>query len=320
MSTTHPTNETTEWDDLQRKFGNLPPLPKEVKEEEIYLQTIDKLENENALEKKSLNELKLLEEDCVDEEYLKIIQKYKNDRINETRKNRALEVFGDVYEISKDNFITHVNETSKYNPLQRLEEEENMNHDERNKDMKNKKNTKGTYVIVHMYSENVIACKIINNILNELAKKHKYVKFTKGVYNKIIENYPESKLPTILIYYNGVCVHQICNLLMYFNGGINSLNAKKFEQFLKKYNIFKIREQTCGKLSDDSEEDSEEERNRTSAKSKKQYTTFNMFSRRKHNNDHSDESDEDDQDSSDERQKNSKTYASSHFDKQTKYY
>ncbi|CAD2109997.1 phosducin-like protein, putative [Plasmodium vinckei] len=302
MSTTNPTIETTEWDDLQRKFGNLPPLEKEIKEEEIYLKTIDRIENENIFENKNLEELKILEEEHQDDEYLKIINKYKMDRINEINKNRLLDRYGDVYEISKETFITQINEASKYNPLN------NINNNEEINELKEKKKT-GTYVVLHLYSDNVIACKILNKILKEIAIKHKYIKFTKGVYNKIIENYPENKLPTILIYYNGTCMHQICNLINNINGGLNNLNLKSFENFLKKYNILK--QQKCANITNSSSNentdssDSDTEKRKKNIRTQKQYMSFNLFSNRNEEYDSS----------SNESEMKSKGYSSSLMDR-----
>ncbi|KJP87158.1 hypothetical protein AK88_03205 [Plasmodium fragile] len=302
MSTTNPTRETTEWDDLQRKYGNLPPLEKEVKEEEIYLSTLDKLERINPLEKKNLQELTLLEESCVDEEYLKIVERYKANRMKEINKSRALDVFGEVYEISKDNFLAEVNEASRRNPLaehggRSLEstrgDEEDLEQDEQEAAPAERADAaNGTHVVIHLYSDNVVACRVINNILSQMAKKYKYVKFTKGVYTRIIQNYPESKLPTLLIYYNGTCIHQICNLLSSIKGGVNNLSVKNFEQFLAKYNIFRspsswmhsgqsVSDHTAHSSDADSEDGGRYANKGNRVRTNKQYTSFNMF-RTKH--------------------------------------
>ncbi|VWU50198.1 phosducin-like protein, putative [Hepatocystis sp. ex Piliocolobus tephrosceles] len=352
MSTTNPTQETTEWDDLQRKFGNLPPLKKEIKEEEIYLKQLDKVENIDILENKNLNELKILEEECHDEEYLKIIEKHKNDRLNEINMNRLLNIYGEVYEISKDTFLVEINEASKKNPLEKLEQVSvhndyvkkengkditnkldstynNNNNDNDNNNFRNKKKqTRGTYVVIHMYSDNVIACKVLNKILNEIAIKHKYIKFTKGIYNKVIENYPETRLPTILIYYNGVCIHQITNVLNYIKGGINNLNVKSFEKLLNKYNILKINnhknesgkrhsssDNTDNEHSDNNENNYSKNK-KNNIKSKKQYTSFNMF-QRKYNNSEEDSEENNGEDSDTSSRENlirSRGYASSYLD------
>lgn len=304
----------------------MPPLQKEVKEEEIYLNKLEKLEGVNPLEKKNLHELTLLEENCVDEDYLKIIEKHKANRIKEINRSRALDVFGTVYEISKDNFLTEVNEASKRNPLgehggrsmestrgdEDLEEEE-----EQGVAASSTEGTEGTHVVIHLYSDNVLACKVINSILIQMARKHKYVKFTKGVYNRIVENYPESKLPTLLIYYNGTCIHQICNLLNNIKGGMNNLSLKTFERLMEKYNILRypsswmnsrqsVSDHSVNSSDVDSEEGSRYAEKGTRVRTHKQYTSFNMFDSKYTSMDYS--SDED-------RELKSRGYASSMLDK-----
>ncbi|SPJ09009.1 phosducin-like protein, putative [Plasmodium sp. DRC-Itaito] len=333
MSTTNPTRETTEWDDLQRKFGNLPPLPKEIKEEEIYLENLEKLEEENILDKKNLNEINDIEENCLDDEYLKIIQKYKNDRINEINRMKAENIYGEVFEISKENFLTDINEASKKNPLNNNliynnDDDDNNNNNNNyyynphyNSDNYNNKQSKrkpkGTHVLLHLYSENVISCKVLNNILKELAQKHKYIKFTKGIYNRIIENYPENKLPTILIYYNGTCIHQICNVLDHIKGGLNNLNMPTFEKFINKYGIFR----TChnnmynSKDNDCDNCDDKDELNKKNIRTQKQYTSFNMFYNKNKGNQHCENSDNS---SVEDKEIHSRGYASSYLDSKLK--
>ncbi|KYO02359.1 putative phosducin-like protein [Plasmodium gaboni] len=324
MSTTNPTRETTEWDDLQRKFGNLPPLPKEIKEEEIYLENLEKLEEENILEKKNLNELNDIEEKCIDDEYLKIIEKYKNDRINEINRMKAEDIYGELFEISKENFLTDINEASKRNPLNNNliynNNNNNNDHDDDDDNYNNKqykRKPKGTHVLLHLYSENIISCKVLNNILKELAEKHKYIKFTKGVYNRIIENYPENKLPTILIYYNGTCIHQICNVLDHIKGGLNNLNMPTFEKFINKYHIFRTSHNNMYKSKDNNSDygDDDEELNKKNIRTQKQYTSFNMFYNKNKGNQHYDNSDNS---SVEDKEIHSRGYASSYLDNKLK--
>ncbi|SBT73368.1 phosducin-like protein, putative [Plasmodium ovale] len=355
MSTTNPTRETTEWDDLQRKYGNLPPLEKEIKEEEIYLKHIDKLENENFLKKKKLSELTILEEDCVDDDYAKIIEQYRNNRINELNLNRSSDIYGEVYLISKDNFVTEINEASKRNPLQDYvrrsfdstidDDGEKLNDNSGIASILQKKRfEKGTYVVIHLFSDNIPACTILNSILTKLASKYKYIKFTKGVYSNIVENYPESKVPTILIYYNGSCLHQIANFLTKIKGGINNLTAKSVEKIFKKYGILKRDNYTqmedneineTSEISEISEmgekshtyyctdgegDDSHYDQKKKNVRAQKQYSSFHPFGsthKRNGSGDTSDSGESDDSADFSPREgwTSSKGYASSRFDR-----
>ena len=90
MSTTHPEEIETEWDSLQRKYGNLPPKPPRETEEEKTKQLVNALEEMDPLENKTLSQLDELEDD-LDEE---ILRKYRNRRLQEIKeqqkKNRSL--------------------------------------------------------------------------------------------------------------------------------------------------------------------------------------------------------------------------------------
>lgn len=81
MSTTNPRIVETEWDELQRKFGNLPPKVEEVTEEECTKQLVDKLEQVDPLEGRNLQELDELEDD-VDEA---VLERYRKKRIEELK-------------------------------------------------------------------------------------------------------------------------------------------------------------------------------------------------------------------------------------------
>lgn len=71
------------------------------------------------------------------------------------------------------------------------------------------KRGRGTWVVVHLYKDGVPACMGLNAVLPEVAKRHRDVKFVKGVASDIIPNYPDSKLPTLLLYYGGTCRVQL---------------------------------------------------------------------------------------------------------------
>lgn len=88
MSTTNPRDIETEWDSLQRKYGNLPPKPVTVTEEERTKQLVDQLEQVDVLETKSLKQLEELEDDLTED----TLEKYRQRRLQElkqrVRRNR----------------------------------------------------------------------------------------------------------------------------------------------------------------------------------------------------------------------------------------
>ena len=84
MSTTHPDDIETEWDSLQRKFGNLPPKPARETEEEKTKQLVDALESVDPLASKSLSQLDELEDDIEED----VLQKYREKRIQELKRQQ----------------------------------------------------------------------------------------------------------------------------------------------------------------------------------------------------------------------------------------
>ncbi len=79
--------ETTEWDDIQRKFGNLPALPTEA-EPEPEPEPVDEYEG------KTLDELDELEEDEFADSHF--LEAYRARRIAELGRKDAKSKYGEV--------------------------------------------------------------------------------------------------------------------------------------------------------------------------------------------------------------------------------
>ncbi|RUS25931.1 thioredoxin-like protein [Jimgerdemannia flammicorona] len=159
-------NEDTEWNDILRARGIIPPKD-EVTEAQIE-QMVDeaiaaRIAKENSLEEKTLDELDELE----DEEDDRVVQEY---RMEEMRAMAAKEKFGDLVQINKPDFVREVTEASKE-----------------------------CCIVVHL----IPACKLMNAHLTELAQRYKAVKFLKIVGDQCIPNYPDRNLPTLLVYGEG---------------------------------------------------------------------------------------------------------------------
>ncbi len=111
------------------------------------------------------------------------IQEYREKRLQEMKRDHGLNRFGRVFEISKDEWIPEVTEAS------------------------NK-----CWVIVLLYSNSIIDCSIMENILTQLAAKFMKVKFLKIRSTSAIENWPEKNLPTIFAYNEGELKSQVLTL------------------------------------------------------------------------------------------------------------
>ena len=70
-------NEDTEWNDLLRKKGILPPKPKEVSEDEV-VQLLEETVKERTKEGKQLDEMDLDElDELEDDEEERVLQQYR---------------------------------------------------------------------------------------------------------------------------------------------------------------------------------------------------------------------------------------------------
>ncbi|XP_057338744.1 viral IAP-associated factor homolog [Microplitis mediator] len=176
-------NEDTEWNDILRSKGIIPEKPKEkeITEDQI----IDLLENTidqrtgrevTKLDDKSLDELDELE----DEEDEKVIEEYKRKRLAEMKALLSESKYGDVKEISAQDYVAEVNNAGE-----------------------------GVWVVLHLYKSGIPLCTLINQYLTSLATKFPTTKFLKSISTTCIPNWPDKNLPTIFIYHNGDMVKQI---------------------------------------------------------------------------------------------------------------
>ncbi|CAJ0764837.1 19304_t:CDS:2, partial [Entrophospora sp. SA101] len=129
-------------------------------------------------------------------------------RIAEMKAEAIRGKFGQVIQISKTDFVKEVTETSKEAP-----------------------------VVVHLFKDPIVECKLLNKYLNDLAIKYKSTKFVKIIGDQCIPNYPDKNLPTLLIYHNGDLAQQLVGLSTL--GGINMkleaylLSVDAIEEVLK---------------------------------------------------------------------------------------
>ena len=174
-------NEDTQWNDILRRKGIIPEKEKEVTEEQI-VDIVENTINEktglaaNDLESKTLDELDELE----DEEDEKILLEYRNKRIAELKELASKSKYGEVKEISGEDYVLEVN---------------NAGDD--------------VWVVLHLYRPGIPLCTLINQYLSNLARKFPTTKFLKSISTTCIPNWPDSNLPTIFIYHNGNMVTQL---------------------------------------------------------------------------------------------------------------
>lgn len=85
--------ETTEWDDIQRKLGNLPPLPEPEKAEEVEVEVDPETVRAARLDAAAADELDEFEDEFVDDRFYEM---YREKRLAELRSKAASARFGEV--------------------------------------------------------------------------------------------------------------------------------------------------------------------------------------------------------------------------------
>jgi thioredoxin-like negative regulator of GroEL len=137
----------------------------------------------------------------------------------------AKDVFGELYPISKPDFISQVTEASKNYP-----------------------------VIVFLYKSGLQASQLMHNTLQIVASRHKSSKFTAIESTQCIPNYPDRNVPTLLLYREGELVHQIVGLDTL--GGMR-MSLKSLENSLVKWKM--IETKPFNDNDDDNDEDDDDD-------------------------------------------------------------
>lgn len=220
-------NEDTEWNDILRQKGIIPEKPKEpeITEDDIVAmveQTIEKKANGTTIKTstriinhiliiiigilfsipgKTMDEMNLDElDELEDEEEEKILEQYRLQRMAEIRALQAKSKYGDVREISANDYVQEVNKAGE-----------------------------GIWVVLHLYKQGVPLCALLNQYLSQIAAKFPTVKFLKSISTTCIPNYPDKNLPTIFVYFEGELKTQIVGPMSF--RGMN-LTVDEFEYML----------------------------------------------------------------------------------------
>jgi len=191
--------EDTEWNDILRRKGILPKLPKN----EPLPEEFDQTELAPKYDEMGLDELDEFE----DEEDQKVLEQYRQKRFAEMRALQAKSTFGEVREISANDWVDQVNKAGE-----------------------------GIWVVLHLYKQGIPMCSLLNQHISRLAPKFPHIKFLKSVAQTCIPNYPDKNLPTIFVYKEGDLKHQWIGPLQF--GGMQ-LKCDDLEWIFHKAEILK---------------------------------------------------------------------------------
>ncbi|KAF2075910.1 hypothetical protein CYY_002801 [Polysphondylium violaceum] len=188
---------STEWEDIQRKFGNLPPSEFDIHEKQLEQlivaraeQQIENEKTENKLANKTLEQLDQLEDEYNDDdEDEKILQEYRRKRIHELTLQKQQARYGDVVHVRANEYVEQVTNQS-------------LKH----------------CVVVLLFSSG-LESQVLEQAFRVVSKKFVYVKFVSCDAQEITKGFPASHIPSVLVYKDGKCAHQFL--------GINSLGGIK---------------------------------------------------------------------------------------------
>eukprot|EP00624_Nannochloropsis_granulata_P002619 evm.model.NODE_23176_length_15026_cov_24.516239.2 len=131
-----------------------------------------------------------------------VMAKFREMRLKEWKEKQARERYGDVVEICKDDWIREVTEGSKGG------------------------GGEGQWVVVHLYQDRVEECRLLDEILREVAFKFKSLKILKILSTAAVENWPDRNLPTLFVYKDGVLKTQMLGLKKVGGRGVRATDLE----------------------------------------------------------------------------------------------
>lgn len=168
-------NEDTEWNDVLRAKGIIPQKKEAEITEDAIIDMVEKAVHKHQKDGKDIDEMNLDElDELEDSEDEAVLAEYRAKRIAEMKALASKARFGQVGEISGQDYVNEVNKAGE-----------------------------GIWVVLHLYARGVPFCALINQHFNELARKFPATKFLKSIATTCIPNYPEKNVPTIFVYFEG---------------------------------------------------------------------------------------------------------------------
>ncbi|KAI8002304.1 Phosducin-like protein 3 [Camellia lanceoleosa] len=165
---------STQWDDIQRKLGNLPPKPPAFKPPSFTpAEDEDSKHKDKAwIDDRTEEQLEDLEDDPdLDDD--RFLQEYRKKRLGELTQAAKVQRYGSVVPISGSDFVREVSQAPP-----------------------------DVWVVVILYKDGYPECGLLLQCLEQLATKYPATKFVKIISTDCIPHYPDCNLPTLLVYNN----------------------------------------------------------------------------------------------------------------------
>ena len=179
---------TTEWHDIQVKMGNYVPITPLKEGEEYHKENMELME---GYEEKKAGSDEDSDPDFRDDSdgESEAMKQYRQKRLDELKEKAKLPRYGYVKHITKEDYVIEVNDAPK-----------------------------DVIVVVVLYQDYLEYSLKLVEIIEEIAKKHVFVKFLKSIATKTIPDFADAHCPGMLIYKNGEIIHQLIPALPEFGG------------------------------------------------------------------------------------------------------
>uniref|UniRef100_A0A7S2ZHG7 Phosducin domain-containing protein n=1 Tax=Rhodosorus marinus TaxID=101924 RepID=A0A7S2ZHG7_9RHOD len=168
--------ETTEWEEILKEKGIIPEkTQEEIAEEQLKTVVEESVARYDPNASKTVEELDEDLEDA-DSEEERILMKHRERRMMEMRAAQSRKQFSPgVHYISAADWKPEVSEAGP-----------------------------DFHIVVLLFQEGTPKSALMEDILLNLSQKFKHTKFVKCKATDAIANYPDEKIPTVLVYYNGI--------------------------------------------------------------------------------------------------------------------
>jgi len=213
----YPVRETTLWEDILVDKNIITPDEKLVQQKEaleasrVRTERSDpSLQKKIAATKDDASKLEELEDELNDDDDERVLAKFREARIQEMKKRALQARFGGVERLARDEFIVQVKEASQKGGLDGVP----------------------VHVVVELYREGLDRSQLTSRAVDEVASKNPHIKFVRMVSDQCIQGWPDSRVPCLIVYFNGEMQHQLIGLAECGNG-----NGRALWKVLAKYHI-----------------------------------------------------------------------------------
>lgn len=215
---TDPNPVETEWDELQRKHGNLPDKPpvenpprwtpkEEPRSGPLTTRRMDQLD--------SVEELEALEDaDGVQDD--RFLEAYRRRRLQELKGEMAGEDDFESGDDGDDGGGVVPGRSATQNSHYFGTSVVHITSSEFIAEVTNAPSS--SYVVCHLYKDSHEECAILNQCLDELATRYTGTKFVKIVSTQCVPDFDDGFLPAVLLYRGGKCLKQVVQAIRMWGG------------------------------------------------------------------------------------------------------